>query len=125
MIRSVRYTLSVGTYIQRFIRCSLPYVLLILSFAPNEVYSHRAQNLYPVTLQLLWHHQFQFAGFYAAIKQGYFEQEGLDVTLRDGGYDTNCRVIVPVDEVLSHQAEFGISRTGLLIQHSLGKPVVM
>lgn len=29
-----------------------------------------------VSLQLLWNHQFQFAGFYAAEAQGFYEEEG-------------------------------------------------
>ena len=36
-----------------------------------------------VSLQLKWHHQFQFAGYYAAIEQGYYRDEGLDVTIKN------------------------------------------
>ncbi|WP_396586325.1 ABC transporter substrate-binding protein [Bermanella sp. R86510] len=32
-------------------------------------------------MQLKWDHQFQFAGFYAAISQGYYEDAGYSVTL--------------------------------------------
>ena len=34
-----------------------------------------------VSVQLNWKHQFQFAGYYAAIEQGYYRDVGLDVTL--------------------------------------------
>jgi NitT/TauT family transport system substrate-binding protein len=57
-----------------------------------------------VTLQLKWVTQAQFAGYYAAKEQGYYEQEGLDVTIRPGGPD-----IVPEQVVLGGQAEFGIN----------------
>lgn len=30
-----------------------------------------------VKLQLKWKHQFQFAGYYAAIEKGYYAQEGI------------------------------------------------
>ncbi|MFW5680347.1 MAG: ABC transporter substrate-binding protein [Pseudomonadota bacterium] len=40
-----------------------------------------------VTLQLKWVTQGQFAGYYAALDQGFFEAEGLDVTIRPGGPD--------------------------------------
>ena len=30
-----------------------------------------------VSLQLRWMHQFQFAGYYAALQQGYYAQAGL------------------------------------------------
>ncbi|TVQ29460.1 MAG: ABC transporter substrate-binding protein [Geminicoccaceae bacterium] len=40
-----------------------------------------------VTLQLKWVTQGQFAGYYVALDQGFFEEEGLDVTIRPGGPD--------------------------------------
>ena len=30
-----------------------------------------------VTLQLKWFHQFQFAGYYAAVEKGFYADEGL------------------------------------------------
>ena len=57
-----------------------------------------------VTLQLKWVTQGQFAGYYAALEQGYYEEEGLDVTIKPGGPD-----IVPEQVVLGGQAEFGIN----------------
>jgi NitT/TauT family transport system substrate-binding protein len=57
-----------------------------------------------VTLQLKWVTQGQFAGYYAALEQGYYEDEGLNVTIRPGGPD-----IVPEQVVLGGQAEFGIN----------------
>ena len=40
-----------------------------------------------VTLQLKWVAQAQFAGYYAAQAQGFYEEEGLDVTILPGGPD--------------------------------------
>lgn len=40
-----------------------------------------------VTLQLKWVTQGQFAGYYAAKDQGFYEEENLDVTIRPGGPD--------------------------------------
>jgi NitT/TauT family transport system substrate-binding protein len=57
-----------------------------------------------VTVQLKWVTQAQFAGYYAAKDQGYYEDEGLDVTIRPGGPD-----IVPEQVVLGGQAEFGLN----------------
>ncbi|MHB1243705.1 MAG: ABC transporter substrate-binding protein, partial [Gaiellaceae bacterium] len=62
------------------------------------------QELTDVTLQLKWVTQGQFAGYYAALEQGYYEDEGLNVTIRPGGPD-----IVPEQVVLGGQAEFGIN----------------
>jgi NitT/TauT family transport system substrate-binding protein len=56
-----------------------------------------------VTLQLKWVTQAQFAGYYAALEQGFYTDEGLDVTIKVGGPD-----IVPEQAVLGRQADFGI-----------------
>jgi NitT/TauT family transport system substrate-binding protein len=61
-------------------------------------------ELQPVTVQLKWVTQAQFAGYYAALEEGYYEDEGLEVTIRPGGPD-----IVPEQVVLGGQAEFGLN----------------
>lgn len=40
-----------------------------------------------VTLQLQWVTQAQFAGYYVALDQGFYEEEGLNVTVLPGGPD--------------------------------------
>lgn len=58
----------------------------------------------PVTLQLKWVAQAQFAGYYAAAGEGFFEDECLDVTINPGGPD-----IVPEQVVAGGQAQLGIN----------------
>ncbi|AVM72621.1 Diguanylate cyclase DosC [Magnetospirillum gryphiswaldense MSR-1] len=72
-----------------------------------------------VRIQLKWTHQFQFAGFYAALEQGYFREAGLDVRLLPGGPH-----IDPAQVVVGGGAEFGIGNSSLLINHAWGAPVV-
>lgn len=72
-----------------------------------------------VRIQLKWQHQFQFAGFYAALDQGYFRDAGLDVRLLPGGPD-----IDPAKVVVGGGAEFGIGNSSLLISRAWGAPVV-
>lgn len=73
-----------------------------------------------VSLQLKWSHQFQFAGYYAAIEKGFYREEGLDVILREGLPATNL-----IDEVMSGNADFGVDNTSLLIERDRGKNVVV
>ncbi|MCR9152122.1 MAG: ABC transporter substrate-binding protein [Rhodobacteraceae bacterium] len=40
-----------------------------------------------VTLQLKWVTQAQFAGYYVALEQGFYEEEDLNVTIKPGGPD--------------------------------------
>ena len=77
-------------------------------------------ELTPVTLQSKWVVQAQFAGYYAAVEQGFYEDEGLDVTIRAGGPD-----IVPEQVVLGGQAEFGIDwLDNLLATRDQGQGIV-
>jgi NitT/TauT family transport system substrate-binding protein len=73
-----------------------------------------------VTLQLKWVTQAQFAGYYAALQQGYYKDENLDVTIRPGGPD-----IVPEQVVAGQQAEFGLDwLASLLAVREQGTPLV-
>jgi NitT/TauT family transport system substrate-binding protein len=73
-----------------------------------------------VTLQSKWVVQAQFAGYYAALDQGFYEDENLDVTIRPGGPD-----IVPEQVVLGGQAEFGIDwLDSLLATRDQGQNIV-
>jgi NitT/TauT family transport system substrate-binding protein len=46
-----------------------------------------AQAQEAVTLQLKWVTQAQFAGYYVALENGFYKDEGLDVTIKPGGPD--------------------------------------
>jgi NitT/TauT family transport system substrate-binding protein len=58
----------------------------------------------PISLQLQWFPQAQFAGYFAALDKGYYADEGLDVTILPGAVD-----IVPATVVAGGKAQFGIS----------------
>ena len=53
--------------------------------ASTEPSASAPAELTKVSLQLQWAPQAQFAGYFAAKDQGYFEAAGLDVTILDGG----------------------------------------
>jgi NitT/TauT family transport system substrate-binding protein len=72
------------------------------SSAPQA--STSAAELTPVKLQLQWVAQAQFAGYYAAVEQGYYEEQGLDVEIVEGGPD-----IVPQDVLSAGDVDYAIS----------------
>ncbi|HWU34136.1 MAG TPA: EAL domain-containing protein [Methylovorus sp.] len=72
-----------------------------------------------VNLQLKWHHQFQFAGYYAAQAKGFYKDAGLDVNIIEGGPGKPA-----LDAVLNGSVQYGISDADLLLAHMHGKPVV-
>ena len=57
-----------------------------------------------VTLQLQWFTQGQFAGYFAAVDQGFYEKQGLDVEIKEGGVD-----IVPQTVLAQGQADYAIA----------------
>jgi len=63
-----------------------------------------SSGLTPVKLQLQWLTQGQFAGYYAAAAEGYYEDEGLDVEIIQGGGD-----IVPQDALANGDVDYAIS----------------
>jgi diguanylate cyclase (GGDEF)-like protein/PAS domain S-box-containing protein len=72
-----------------------------------------------VTLQLNWKHQFQFAGYYAAIEKGYFREAGYEVTLVEAGASHD-----PIAAVLKGDARFGVGASELALHRARGEPVV-
>ncbi|NCZ55632.1 MAG: ABC transporter substrate-binding protein, partial [Acidimicrobiia bacterium] len=58
----------------------------------------------PVKLQLQWFTQAQFAGYYAAVDQGFYNDQCLDVSIVEGGVD-----IVPQTELANGNVDFAIS----------------
>ena len=61
-------------------------------------------ELVDVQLQLQWFTQSQFAGYYAAVDQGFYEELGLNVEILEGGVD-----IVPAVVLDSGAADFALS----------------
>lgn len=91
--------------------------LLSLSFVATA--TNTTAPATPVTLQLKWYHQFQFAGYYAALEKGFYRDAGLDVTIREGNPEHD-----PINTVLDGKADFGIGASELLLAYAEGKPVV-
>ena len=66
-----------------------------------------AQDATPVSVVLKWVPQAQFAGYYAAEALGYYDNEGLDVTIIPAGVDIN-----PQQLLASGEAQFIVDWMG-------------
>jgi len=73
-----------------------------------------------IGLQHAWKHQFQFAGYYAALEKGFYEEAGFDVEIREASQSINT-----IDEILNGNAQFAISDAEILIYYLKGKPIVL
>ncbi len=62
------------------------------------------EDLTPVKLQLQWLTQAQFSGYYAALDQGYYEEQGLDVEIIPSGGD-----IVPQDALAQGEVDYAVA----------------
>ncbi len=93
--------------------------VLALSFTIKQASADNEKPLEKVTLQLKWKHQFQFAGFYAALEKGFYQELGLDVTIIEGSPGVDF-----VEVVVSGKADYGIEMPDLLLRRAEGEPVV-
>jgi len=73
-----------------------------------------------VTLQLRWEHQFQFAGYYAALWEGYYDEAGLNVDIRPG-IDEHGNVIIVPDAINNGDADFGVGGVDILLALNEGQ----
>jgi PAS domain S-box-containing protein len=92
-------------------------VTVLLNFA---AFAKPAQKPDSVNLQLKWRHQFQFAGYYAALKNGYYAEQGLKVNILEGNAKRP-----PVQTVLKGKAEYGITGADIIDSYIAGEPVVV
>lgn len=97
-------------------------LIALVLFRPAAAHADPASvspGSHAVAIQLKWTHQFQFAGFYAALAQGYYADAGLDVRLIEGGPQLD-----PAQVVVDGEADFGVGNSSLLVDRAEGVPVV-
>src|SRR5215213_8669987 len=79
-----------------------------------------ALALEKITLQLKHTHQFQFAGYYAALEKGYYRAAGLDVRIIESNDGAE-----PERRVIDGRADYGVGSSSLLLARLAGKPLVV
>lgn len=71
---------------------------------PEAGTSGSANGMTPVRLQLQWLTQAQFAGYYAALAEGFYADEGLDVEILPSGGD-----VVPQDALANGEVDYAVA----------------
>jgi len=102
------------TRMHSFYRNSILFLSFLIFFS-SPLYAQER-----LTIQLKWFHQFQFAGYYAAIEKGFYAEEGLDVELRERDPASSH-----IDDVLEGRAQYGVADAGLILPRMQGQPVVL
>ncbi|AWB56652.1 ABC transporter substrate-binding protein [Colwellia sp. Arc7-D] len=97
-------------------------VLMLLSCILTLLISRQSlgQELDKVSIQFNWYHQFQYAGYYAAKEQGFYQELGLDVELRE-----RDKIGSIEDYIVEGKADYGINDSSLIVAKNNGKPVVI
>ena len=86
--------------------------------------SSLAQSDERFVLQLKWEHEFQFAGYYAALWQGYYAEQGLDVEIRSG-MTPDGSLLATDQQLLQGDAHFGVGGIDTLIGRGAGHRFVV
>ncbi len=93
---------------------------LIISFFPSRIWAAESSLI----IQLPWDHQFQFAGFYQALWQGYYKEAGIKVEIR-GGINDEGNVIDAIEAIASGDADIApLDGLSLLIAQDKGADIV-
>ncbi|MBL4760849.1 MAG: ABC transporter substrate-binding protein [Mariprofundaceae bacterium] len=89
---------------------------VLLSFFLTSSFAYAGHG--KISLQLKWKHQFQFAGYYMALENGYYRDASLDVNIIEGDSEKQ-----PIQQVLNHHSTYAITDTGALLARANGKPI--
>jgi len=73
-----------------------------------------------VSVQLLWKHQFEFAGFYMAKEKGYYKDIGVDVVIKEYEFGTNI-----AQDVSEGKSDFGVDSSALILDKIQGLDVYL
>lgn len=94
--------------------------LIATVFVSGCRHSSNEPGLTHVTLQADWYPQPEHGGFYNAQVQGYYKDEGLEVTIQPGG-----PYVSVAQQVASGGAQFGMASSDAILEAvSEGQPVV-
>lgn len=104
---------------KKAVLCRIVKIFVISGLLQSNPTMGVTRQLQQIDFQLRWHHQFQFAGYYAAVEKGFYRAEGLDVRLHEASPG-----ITPVEELLSGRVQYAESNSEILYARLQGKPVV-
>jgi PAS domain S-box-containing protein len=114
-------TLGIIRLSQRTIGQILTGWLLLCAAAPVAAQTDKLDR---VVLHLRWDHQFQFAGYYAAVWQGFYREAGIEVEIRSA-FATDRTFTSAIDAVADRRAQFGVGSADVLTAIDKGAPLAI
>lgn len=108
-------------FIIKILRLFLYLNIFLSPFIIHSANNNDSSKLKKIKLQLQWKHQFQFAGYYAAIEKGFYKDAGFDVEIIEANDNA-----VAVNNVFDGKADFGVTTSDIIMYKSKGyKPVIL
>ncbi|MEO8696305.1 MAG: ABC transporter substrate-binding protein [Acidimicrobiales bacterium] len=92
------------TRVTRKVAAIIALLLVAAACGDDKSSTSSTGDLTKVKLQLQWFTQAQFAGYFAAVDQGFYKAQGLDVQIIEGGVD-----IVPQKVLADGQVDFALA----------------
>lgn len=77
---------------------------LMAAGAATPAFSRFAHAASPLTMQAAWINDAEFAGYFAAIDNGYYKEAGLDLTYLSGGPD-----VIPESSIIAGKADLALT----------------
>ncbi len=90
-------------------------ICILLLFS---TFLHGDDDLQKISVQLKWFYQYQFAGIIVAKEKGFYEDVGLDVTIKERDPTKNN-----ILQVVEGESEYGLADSVILRYRAEGKPV--
>lgn len=84
-------------------------------------FSH-SEELKQITLKTSWFEQFQFAGYYMAKEKGFYNQEGLSVSIKPF---TIASQPDTVKQILTGELDFAVGKENLILEKAKHKKIVV
>ncbi len=80
------------------------FMALMGAAAATPLITRHAHAASPLTMQAAWINDAEFCGYFAAIDNGYYKDEGLDLTYLSGGPD-----VIPESSIIAGKADLALT----------------
>lgn len=97
----------------------IAFAMLAINVIGTDLIAEEKEEKDKITIQLRWDHQFQFAGYYAALKQGYYDDANLEVEIKSA-LTKDGVILSATREVDESRAEFGVGSADILVANDKG-----
>jgi len=101
-------------FYQKMIDFCMKYILALLLIVSSLLSNEK------ISLQLLWKHQFEFAGYYMAKEKGFYKDVGLEIEIKEFKFGINI-----ISDVLNGTSDIGISHSDVILEKLRGKKLLI